>query len=239
MADTITIGERFCGPPGCGNGGYVCGSVAAYVNGKAAHVRLSAPVPLERPLDVVRREGGGVEIQSGGAVMARGRPAAQVSLEVPEVPPEDEVVRAMSRFAGHTRHPFPTCFVCGPRREAGDGMCIFPGPVTDRRLVASTWTVDASLAGPDGSIDPVYVWASLDCPSGWAAIFLREQAMLVLGELTAQVDGTPRVGERCVALGWPLRREQRKHYVGSALVSAETGQVFGRAEGLWISIGAD
>jgi hypothetical protein len=237
MGDTMTIGGRFCGPPGCGNGGYVCGSVAAHVKGNAAHVRLTAPVPLERPLDVVRHDDV-VEIQSSGAVVARGRPAAQVGLEVPELPPEDEVVNAMGRFAGHTQHPFPTCFVCGPRREPGDGMRIFPGPVANLRLVASAWTVDASLAGADGSIDPVYVWASLDCPSGWAAIFLREQTMLVLGELTAQIDGVPRAGERCVALGWPLRRDNRKHYVGSALVSAETGQVFGRAEGLWISVGA-
>jgi hypothetical protein len=52
--ETITIGARFCGPPGCGNGGYTCGTIAAYVNANPAMVRLQAPVPLGRALDIVR-----------------------------------------------------------------------------------------------------------------------------------------------------------------------------------------
>jgi hypothetical protein len=56
VADQITIPKRFCGPPESGNGGYVCGLLAGYVNGDA-EVTLRLPPPLDRPLDVVRESG--------------------------------------------------------------------------------------------------------------------------------------------------------------------------------------
>ena len=235
---TITIGERFCGPRGCGNGGYTCGTIAAQVAANPAVVRLQAPFPLGRALDVVRGPEGAVEITNGGNVIARARPALseQVDVVVPELPSSVEVDAAMDRYEGHKRHPFPTCFVCGIERAPGDGLRLFTGPVEGRRIVASSWTPDPSLAGPDGRVNPVYVWASLDCPSGWASLLLGDANMLVLGELTAQIDGRPEVGERCVVMGWPIRREgERKNYVGSALVS-ESGVVYGRARALWLGI---
>jgi hypothetical protein len=234
--ETITIGERFCGPAGCGNGGYTCGTVAAYVNANPAVVRLQAPVPLGRALDIVRRPDGGIEVTNGENVLARARPA-HLEVDVPEAPSIAELDAAMARYEGHHRHPFPTCFVCGTEREPGDGLRLFTGPVEGRQLVGSTWTPDASLAGTDGPIDPVFVWASLDCPSGWAAsLLLGDTPMLVLGEITAQIDGLPEVGESCLVMGWPIRREgERKTYVGSALV-AESGKVYGRAQALWLRI---
>ena len=33
MTDPLVIPPRFCGPPGSGNGGYVCGRIAAYADG--------------------------------------------------------------------------------------------------------------------------------------------------------------------------------------------------------------
>jgi hypothetical protein len=237
VSETITIGERFCGPAGCGNGGYTCGTVAAYVNANPAVVRLRAPVPLGHALDIVRRPDGEVEVTNGENVLARARPAQhEVEVEVPEAPSIAELDAAMARYEGHHRHPFPTCFVCGTEREPGDGLRLFTGPVEGRQMVGSTWTPDASLAGTDGPIDPVFVWASLDCPSGWASLLLGDTTMRVLGEITAQIDGLPEVGESCVVMGWPIRREgERKTYVGSALVS-ESGKVYGRAQALWLRI---
>ena len=60
MTDQFTIPKRFCGPPDSGNGGYVCGLLAGYVEGDA-EVTLRMPTPLERPLDVVRDKDGGPE----------------------------------------------------------------------------------------------------------------------------------------------------------------------------------
>src|SRR3546814_6879537 len=75
MSDTITIEGRFCGPPGMGNGGYVCGKLAAYVDGPA-EVTLRRPTPLDRPLAVVR-EAGLARLMDGDAVLAEARPASR------------------------------------------------------------------------------------------------------------------------------------------------------------------
>jgi hypothetical protein len=237
MGDTITIDKRFSGPPGCVNGGYMCGTAAAFVSPKQASVRLSTPAPLERALEVVRQADGSVSIQSGTTLVAQAKPAAvaKADIEVPPVPSLDEVSEAMARFPGLVKHPFETCFVCGTKREPRDGLRIFPGPVTGREVMASAWTPDSSLAGPDGKLDPVYVWASLDCPSGWAAFFQIESTMLVLGEITAYVDRVPDVGEPCVAVSWPRQRDGRKHFLGSALMS-RSGEILGRAHATWLAI---
>jgi hypothetical protein len=34
MTNALTIPSRFRGPPGTGNGGYVCGRIAAYIDGR-------------------------------------------------------------------------------------------------------------------------------------------------------------------------------------------------------------
>ena len=47
----LSIDPRFKGPPDSGNGGYVAGRLAAYLDGTAA-VRLHRPPALERPLDL-------------------------------------------------------------------------------------------------------------------------------------------------------------------------------------------
>jgi len=48
MTERVTIDRRFRGPSDSGNGGYVCGVVAALVGGPA-EVTLRSPPPLDRP----------------------------------------------------------------------------------------------------------------------------------------------------------------------------------------------
>ena len=81
--ETITIGERYGGPPACGNGGYTSGIIAAYVNANPAVARLNAPVPLGRALDIVRQPDGEVEVTNGEHVVARARRRSS-RVEVPE-----------------------------------------------------------------------------------------------------------------------------------------------------------
>jgi hypothetical protein len=45
MTDSLVIPSRFCGPLDSGNGGYVCGRIAAYVSGPVT-VTLRRPPPL-------------------------------------------------------------------------------------------------------------------------------------------------------------------------------------------------
>ena len=52
----ITIPHRYCGPPESGNGGWVCGTVAAHVPTTsprpAVTVRLASPPPLDRAMSL-------------------------------------------------------------------------------------------------------------------------------------------------------------------------------------------
>src|SRR5262245_11781198 len=131
--ESLVIAHRFCGPPNSGNGGYVCGRVAAHIPGPAS-VRLKAPPPLDPPLVVVQSESV-VQLRQDSTVIAEGR-AATVEVDPPDAPSYDDAVRASRHYLGFTRHVFPTCFVCGPKRAPGDGLRIFPGRVDGREVLA-------------------------------------------------------------------------------------------------------
>ena len=52
MTGSLTVARRFCGPPGSGNGGYVCGLIAGFLDGPA-EVTLRLPPPLGSLWDAV------------------------------------------------------------------------------------------------------------------------------------------------------------------------------------------
>lgn len=214
--ESVLIQRRFHGPPTSGNGGYVCGLLAAHVEGPAA-VRLRAPPPLEVELEV-RHSADGASLLHDGATIAEAR-ASSVELEVPAPPSDAEVEAGARAFRGFQSHYFPSCFVCGPERDAGDGLRIFAGPVAGRALVAAPWEPEACLGGPDGEVLPVFLWSALDCPGAFA-IPEVERGVLLLGELAVALSGGISVGERCSVVAWVLGREGRKHFSGSALFSA-------------------
>lgn len=211
----ILIEERFCGPPDSGNGGYVCGLVAGILGG-AAEVTLRRPPPIGRPL-VVRHDGG-VAILHDEAVVAQGI-SADIEVEAPEPIGLRDAVEAVKRYPGFALHPFPTCFVCGPQRGQGDGLRIFPGPVTGREIVAAPWTPDHTLAGADGRVRPEFVWAALDCPGAFANGF--PEIPMVLGRLAARLVGAVEPREECVVVSWSAGVDGRKHLAGTALFGAD------------------
>ena len=235
MAETVIIERRFCGPPDSGNGGYVCGRVAAYLDGPAT-VRLRIPPPLEEPLTVERKDALVRLLRVDGTVVAEGRPG-RPTLEPPPPPSFEEAEAAAKGYRGFQEHTFPTCFVCGPAREPGDGLRIFAGSVAGRPLVAAPWVPDASLDDGEGRVSPEFVWAALDCPSGFAVLESPGKAV-VLGELTAELRTPIRVGERCVAIGWAISGQGRKHRTGSALFGPE-GDCRALAEAIWFEVAVD
>ena len=99
---------------------------------EVASVSLRAPPPLDRPLDVVRGEER-VELRDGDTLVAEGE-RDELLIDVPDaVTPADAAAASQAgfeRWAGV--HPFPTCLVCGPQREPGDGMRVFPGRLERR-----------------------------------------------------------------------------------------------------------
>jgi hypothetical protein len=240
MTEPIRVGRRFCGPPDSANGGYLCGLVAAHVDGPA-EVTLRRPPPLETPLTVVHHDEGSVLVFDGEALVAEGNPAPDdLGLEVP-APPSVEEARAAgatSRFLRHPDdHPFPTCFVCGPEREPGDGLRILVAPLPGRAVSADVWEPDAALTGPDAPLGPELVWAALDCSSGIGAggDAAPDGPPFVLGRLSVRQLGAAVPLAPQVVIGWRLGGEGRKLFAGSALFSAD-GELVALGRATWIRL---
>jgi hypothetical protein len=231
--ELLLIRDRFCGPPTSGNGGYVAGLMAGHMNG-TARVTLRRPLPLEVPLTLRGDGSGGLQLLAGEALVAEAIPA---SIELDPPPPVgfEDARAAAENFPWADQHSFPTCFVCGPRREPGDGLRIFPGPVNGRPLVAAAWVPDESLADADGRVREEYLWAVLDCPS-WFGLLANDPGIrpaALLGQLTARIIEAPRVGDPCVVIGWSRGREGRKLF-GGAAVFADTGELLAISHAIWI-----
>jgi len=241
MTGSLVIAPRFCGPPGSGNGGYVCGLIAGYLDGPA-EVTLRRPPPLETPLAVERDDQGSVRVLDGQTLIAEA--ARPPGGPAPQLPDPVSVQQASSAGAGsqlrlHPElHPFPTCFVCGPDRRPGDGLHILVGPVAGRPLSADVWYPGAELTSTNGHVRPEFMWAALDCAGGIGAIgdAVPRRAPFVLGRLSARQIGEVNAGEPHVVLGWRLAVEGRKMLAGSALFTA-SGEPVAVAQATWIRLG--
>ena len=228
----FSIARRFRGPPRSGNGGYVAGSLARHLAGAVA-VRIKAPPPLETGLSIEVGDGH-ARLLHQSAVIAEAR-TAQIALQPPPAPSFTSAEEAAKSFGGFDRHPLPECFVCGPRREAGDALRIFPGEQGD--LLLAPWIPHTSLADASGKVVSEFLWAALDCPGGFA-VMKPGGKLIVLGELCARIDGSVRPGERCVVAGWEIGREGRKRHAGTAVYSAD-GEPVAVARATWIELGND
>src|SRR4051812_35107072 len=234
----LTIDPRFNGPPDSGNGGYTCGRLARFVDAEAAEVTLRLPPPIGRALEV-EHDGDGVVLRDGDAVVAEARPT-EVAADAPSPVDAGEATAAAidSPFLEADVHPFPTCFVCGPRRTPGDGLCIYVGPVAQRDVFAAPWTPDPGLAGDGGELPEEIVWAALDCPTSapvandWSV----EGALpIVLARLAVRVLEPVRAGEPHTIVSWPVALDGRKRHAGAALHSAD-GELLAVARALWIEL---
>ena len=229
--EILTISRRFCGPSKSGNGGYVCGRIARHISGPAT-VKLRIPPPIEVPLQIERSEGI-VKLLHGTEVVGEGGPA-ELNIAPPEALTYAEAEAASHGFLGFSKHSFPRCFVCGPLRQERDGMRIFAGPVSNRQFVAAPWIVDASLAD-GGHVPSEFVWAALDCPSAFAVMPVADGVAIVLGQLTAHVNGSVRPAEKCTVIAWPIAIDGRKRHSGSAVYS-ESGTLVASARAIWIEV---
>ena len=226
MPMTLTVDHRFRGPTTSGNGGYVCGMVAAGLGSGGVTVTLRTPPPLGRAMTITA-DTDGLQLLDGSTLVAEASATAVVDL--PAVEPLDmQAARELSlTYPGLDAHPFPECFVCGPRRDPGDGMRLFPGRVGDGRT-ACVWDVAADLAGR-----AEFVWAALDCPGGWSAPI--EGRPMVLGRMTGKVVATPEAGEACVAMGELTGTDGRKTFTATTIYGSD-GRELGRARAIWIAL---
>jgi len=231
MESQITIENRFCGPPESGNGGYTCGLLANFIEG-TAEVTLKLPPPINTSL-TVKHEKDNVVLYNKDALIAE---AVQAELDmIPLSPPTFETAcTSAAKEEDLTDHYFPDCFVCGPKRFVGDGLRIFPGPVKGENYIATRWTPDSSLSDKTGYIKNEFIWAALDCPSGWA-IVNEKMRFIILGRLVVQILNKIKPGEECIVMGWTLSEEGRKIYAGTAIYSAD-GQLYAKGKATWIEL---
>lgn len=234
----VQIDPRFHGPPHSANGGYACGLVAGLTDTPVA-VSLHVPPPLGTPMEGERTPDGGASLRLGDTLVARATPVGPVELTVPAAVSPEQARDAQDRFVGFDEHPFPTCWVCGPRRPAGDGLQVFPGLVPDAPvdgLVAATWTPHDDVGDDQGHVVPEHVWAALDCPSYFGCV-VDEPALLA--RLSTHLAAPVRIGEPHVVLGWRTEApDGRKRHGASAVLDAD-GRVLASSRALWVTLSAE
>lgn len=232
MEQTI-IPAQFNGPDHSGNGGYVCGLIAAQLPGAPGPrtTSLRKPPPLDLPLNWEMGEGTVSLVELPDTVIGSSTPGefAEAALSCPT---PEQAQAGLDAYPGFHHHPFDRCFTCGTQRTPGDGLRLFTGPIGDS-LVAAPWTAHEAFGGTGNQIIGPVMWAALDCPGGWAADF-NKQPML-LGRMTAEVSRLPLVGEPCLSIGGLQRVDRRKFFTNTALYSLD-GELLGRAEQIWIGI---
>jgi hypothetical protein len=234
----IEIPRRFNGPDESGNGGYSACLLGRLLDG-AATVRLHRPPPLDTPLSIEETPDGLVATDDGVIVMS----AASADLWIAPPPPvtSGEAEEAVARFPGWDVHGARSCFVCGPDRQAPDGLRVFPGRIDGDGVVASPWTPHPTLADGIGVIPEEIVWGVLDCPGAWAGRAYDLDGMPyfpALGTMTASVDEPVRAGEPHVVVARYLGTEGRKLLTESWILGPD-GAVKARAAHITIKVPVD
>jgi hypothetical protein len=231
----VVIPAEYNGPPSSGHGGYAAGLTASAIAGPA-EVTLRRPPPLERPLRLQWDDLGNTTLYDGEHVVATARPIEAVDAELPEPVGLAEALDASERWAWRERHPFPTCYACGPKRHHGEGLRQFLGPLDGRAdTFASPFMPPLELTDDDAMLDEHGLWTSLDCPTGAAIAARPIDGPAVLARLSVQRLGPVDAVEPHVAVARFLAEDGRKRHTMAAIFDAD-GNPCGVSRALWIAL---
>ena len=228
MPGQITVDARFSGIAGRGQGGYLAGLVAGRTD-QPIQVDFRNAIPLDTPLHVI--DGGQpFRLIDGDKVIierrdgsAPGRIPVFVDLEAAE----------KARDVAESE-PLPyvgTCFSCGDRPGT---LRVHAGPVGDG--VFATPYTPPGWTGSNGIVEPPFVWAPLDCASGWAIAWDPPHPVTVTATLTVQIHETVEPGAEYVVVadtepGWRARR--RMAWSG---MYSRAGDLMASAESMWVRL---
>jgi hypothetical protein len=235
MKEIVIIRNRFHGPPESGNGGYSCGVLGKHIKGPSV-VRLCVPPPLDAQMEI-RLSDDGLVLYHQDELVASAK-SATIDIEIPPAPDFAGAQAASLRYRGFEDHFYPTCFVCGPERDHGDGLRVFAGPVESgtgpQGMVAATWIPDESLVDASGLVSTEYIWSALDCPGAYS---FPEPAngTILLGEIAVAIEHSVTADEKCVVIGWEIAHVGRKHHTGTALFT-ESGACCAVAYATWFEV---
>jgi hypothetical protein len=226
MSERVIIDERYAGFPDVAHGGYVSGVLAGSF-GDGAEVVLRKPPPIGRPLEIAPDGPDRAVLRDGESVVAEAS-RAESGVEVPRVVTFDEAEAASRAYPGHSAHPFPSCFCCGPEREPGDGLRIFPGRLPGSEFVAAPFVADAALADETGVLASELTWAAMDCPQLWALMLAAppdSPERVVTSGLAATLHGTLHADQRYIVIAWPAGREGNRLYADAAVLTENGDRV--------------
>jgi hypothetical protein len=245
---TVSIPEKFRGPPKSANGGYATGAFGRWVRGGlepgsgAIEVTLRAPVPLDQALAVEEIDADSVRVRDGDTLIAEAK-RADLELEVPSPASWERALSVREQspalkvaphvwLGGERLGPHPICFCCGAELSADLGLRVFVAPVPELEQVAAAWTCEPVFAAPSGEVPAEVLCTALDCP-GQFAWYAKNTRTGLLGRLTVRIDRPVRAGEPCVVIGWTLGNEGKKFYAGTALFDSR-GELCACAKAVWI-----
>jgi hypothetical protein len=239
----IFVDGRYNGATGFINGGYICGSLARFVDGDA-EIRMHTGFPIETPLHVVTADSGQVNVYLADKLLGTASPAS-LQLDIP-TPPDFETARcAGENFTFLHNVDVKGCYVCSPMRKPGSGLRLFIGALDNitnkaigENLTAAIWRPSPELADSAGDIDNVYVWSALDCP-GVYALKLRypESGLWVLGSCTGSIKHPLSVDEHYIVSSWQQApADGRKLFMGVAIHS-RAGQLMACANQICFDVG--
>lgn len=240
--ESVEINEKYCGPPMSGNGGYVAGITANQIENEAAVIKIRAPAPLNEALYYSRDPNqSGIKLLSKGAnkVIAEAQEDSGFYMDVPELNSSsiEDIQNPKEEYLGFQKHPFPTCFVCGPNRRHEDGMRIFPAKISDQvgftHLHGAMWKPWKDLRGPDGKVRNEIVWAALDCPGGFAVSYV-DPTLIVLAKLRGRLLESIVSEDSYAIQAWEIGRNRRQRIAGTAIYRISDHKCVAYSEALWM-----
>ncbi len=233
---TLLVPHHFHGPPDSGNGGYTCGLIAEALD-FTPQITLRKPIPLNSPLQLSQQADGSYQLlqEQDNSLVSSIAVAGDFLLEVPEAISFEAATAASQQYLGHRAVlAYPSCFVCGVQRAAGEGLHIYAGSVPNSAYYAAPWVPATQLATTDGFIPPRYIWAALDCPGAYAAMG-KTVKNLLLGRMSAQKYHPLLAGQQSVLMAWLMAQEGRKYHTGTALYD-DQGRCLAKALATWIEV---
>ncbi|TGJ98365.1 hypothetical protein EHQ53_01165 [Leptospira langatensis] len=240
--DNMILSRRFCGPPKTGNGGFTAGILVEAVGTNAAEIRLLNPTPVETSILMESEKGErGTLYDDSKKALATLRSIENEDFPeyaLPVIPDLEDAKKISAFYPGFTTHPFPTCFVCGPKREVHDGMRIFVGPAPEQigfeNLMLGHWLPDNTVSSHDGFVRDAAIWGALDCPGGFAAV-LGEPQLIVLSKIRGKILERPKIEENYTVASWRLQKMSRAFKVMTAIFQSDSKRLVAIAEALWLA----
>jgi hypothetical protein len=239
--DTITIADRFRGPPQSGNGGYVAGVAASLLDtNNPVEVTLRSPIPLDTPL-TVHRNAAITSIMQSDTLIAEVK-ESDLDLDVPEPPDWASALQAQPSspsfldlsnpiISGGTGF-HPICFCCGADHD--DGMNVYAAPVSGGEQVAAIWQTKSEWAESDGFLPDAFLWTALDCP-GQFAFMAADIITGMLGRMTGEIKQRAKAGMEYLVTGWCIDIEGKKHFAGTAIFDRDDN-LLAAAKSVWIGV---